>query len=261
MRVTAWLRVLSFAAVTLAMALVAGFGRVVLAPFPTRSARFASSCCRTWCRAGTSVLGVGIRLAGPVPTGTFVAAANHLSYLDILVLGSLWPGVFVAKREIRGWPLFGLAAGAAGTLFIDRESPREIVAVGRRMAEALARGLSVTLFPEGRITDGSSVLPFQPPLFAGPARDGVPCHAVCLRYETSEPGIDPGTQICWPTDAPLLEHVLRVAGMRDLTVTVAISDEAVVSDDRKELARRLHEWVSGRFRPMTAGGGASSCAR
>jgi 1-acyl-sn-glycerol-3-phosphate acyltransferase len=191
----------------------------------------------------------------------FLAAANHLSYLDILVLGSLWPGVFVAKHEIARWPLFGVAAGTAGTIFIDRDVAREVVAAGRQVSAVLDSGQPVTLFPEGRITAGASVLPFLPALLAPAARGRVPCHAISLRYDTSEPGVDPATQVCWPDATPLIPHALRVATMRDLRVTVHVSEEPLISDDRKELAGRLHAWVAARFRPMTAPDDAEpSCA-
>jgi 1-acyl-sn-glycerol-3-phosphate acyltransferase len=250
-RLIAWIRVLAFAVTTLVMAGLAVCGRGVIKPFSgAAAARWAAHCCRLWCRSGCAALGVPRQIRGRPPAGVFLAASNHLSYLDILVLGSLWPGVFVAKQEIASWPLFGLAARAAGTIFISRESPREIVQAGRRMAASLAAGVPVTLFPEGRITSGASVLPFLAPLLAPAARDGVPCHAVTVNYRVSDPGVEPSTQVCWPTSDPLLPHVLGVAGMRDLVARVDIDEHPVIDADRKELARALHARVASRFVPV-----------
>ncbi len=260
MRLWGWLRLTAFAADTFVMAGLASLGRL-LAPFSPRAATWwATRCCHVWCRVGCRCFGIRREVHGRVPRGVFLAAANHLSYLDILVLGSLWPGVFVAKHEIASWPLFGVAAGTAGTIFIDRDAPREVVEAGRRVSAVLESGQPVTLFPEGRITAGGSVLPFLPALLAPAARDRVPCHAISLRYDTSEPEIDPSTEICWPDASPLIPHALRVATLRDLRVTVHVADDAVISGDRKELAGKLHARVVERFRPMRPPAADRSCA-
>jgi 1-acyl-sn-glycerol-3-phosphate acyltransferase len=261
MRIVAWIRVLLFAAIAIATASAAAAGRVVLAWNPRLAARWAARCCQTWCAGGLVALGVRRRVVGRPPSGAFLAAANHLSYLDILVIGSLWPGVFVAKHEIAGWPLFGFAARAGGTIFIDRGSPREVVAAGREIRDRLDHGLAVTLFAEGRITSGERVLPFLASLLAPAARGRVPCHGVCLYYATDDPTIDPATQVCWPQDVPLIPHILRIAGLRDLRATVHVQESPVVDDDRKELAHVLHAWVEERFEPIRGAETETSCAR
>lgn len=260
MRVWGWLRLSAFAVDTFVMAGLASLGRLVAPVSPRAATWWATRCCHVWCRVGCVCFGLRRTVHGAVPRGVFLAAANHLSYLDILVLGSLWPGVFVAKHEIASWPLFGVAAGTAGTIFIDRDTPREVVEAGRRVSAVLASGQPVTLFPEGKITDGASVLPFLPALLAPAARDRVPCHAISLRYDTADPDVDPSTQICWPDSAPLIPHALRVTTMRDLRVTVHVAEEPVTSGDRKELAGALHARVVERFRPMRGPDADASCA-
>src|SRR5262245_47723374 len=90
-------------------------------------ARVGSYASWRWSRWLCSILGIRVLATGK-PTGkTYVVASNHVSYLDILVLGSLYPSQFVAKQEIRGWPLFGWISRGAGTLFVDRDSPRDAV--------------------------------------------------------------------------------------------------------------------------------------
>ena len=86
--------------------------------------------------------------------------SNHLSYLDIVVLSSIRPCVFVAKRDVARWPLFGWLAHAAGTIFVDRER-RFSTEFVNGIHEAIAAGLPVVLFPEGTSSDGSTVLPFK----------------------------------------------------------------------------------------------------
>ena len=260
MRLRGWLRLSAFAVETVLIAGLVVIAHLFTPISPRAVAWWATRCNYLWCRIGCACFGIRRVIHGKAPRGVFVAASNHLSYLDILVLGSLWPGVFVAKREIASWPLLGLAAGVAGTIFIDRDSPREVVEAGRLVTATLERGQPVTLFPEGQITSGESVLPFLPSLLAPAARGQVPCHAISLRYATSEPDVDPGSEICWPTATPILRHALRIAAMRDLRATVHVSEQAVVSADRKELANKLQAWVAERFRPMSAPESETSCA-
>src|SRR5512139_963218 len=120
--------------------------------------------CWAWGRMMCAILGIRVEVEGRPPRGLFLLASNHLSYLDIMVLGSLAPSLFVAKREIRAWPLFGWMSRGAGTLFVDRDRPKDVVRVGGEMIERLEAGLSLTLFPEGKSTRGLEVHPFMPSL-------------------------------------------------------------------------------------------------
>ena len=70
-----------------------------------------------------AILGIEVTLVGSAPRGAFLVASNHVLYLDILVLASLYPSAFVAKLEIGAWPVFGWIARSAGTLFVDRSGP------------------------------------------------------------------------------------------------------------------------------------------
>ena len=212
--------------------------------------------CRLWGRGMTAILGVRIRCQGPLPTTpVFVVTANHLSYLDILVLGRTYPTLFVAKRSIRTWPLFGWIARGAGTLFVDRERAADVLRAGKAMTERLESGLPLTLFPEGRSTPGREVLPFMPSLLEPAARLRLPCHAVSLRYET--PGIapPPSTTVCWYDGAGFVGHYLRLMALPKIEAEVRFAPEAVVLADRKQLAIRLRDEVAAGFLPVRQEGG------
>src|SRR5262249_48814010 len=113
-----------------------------------------------WCRFACRVLGLSLKSDGPVPrTGLLVC--NHLSYLDIITLSALVPCAFVAKLEVRRWPIFGWLARAAGTIFVDRSHRSATERGVEQIREALESGLLVVLFPEGTSTDGNTVLPFK----------------------------------------------------------------------------------------------------
>lgn len=215
------------------------------------STRAGVLACRAWGRILCALLGVRVRLEGSVPRGrSFLVASNHLSYLDIMLLGGLYPTLFVAKREIGSWPVFGWIARTAGTLFVDRERASDVVRVGHAIEKRLEAGFSMTLFPEGRSTRGEAVLPFLPSLLEPAARLRVPCHAVAIRYET--PGVDlsPSVTVCWYDRMRFPGHILRLMRIPRIEATVRFSDGPVVSGDRKELARVLWESVSGSFVPV-----------
>ncbi len=118
-------------------------------------------------------LGIACRVAGRPPHRGIIVA-NHLSYLDILILSAATPCCFVAKSEINRWPYFGWAARAGGTLFVDRSSRAGVAQVAESIAERLQLSVPVLFFPEGTSTDGGTVLPFHASLFEPAVRAGAP---------------------------------------------------------------------------------------
>lgn len=150
-------------------------------PLLRRDARVAIRA--SWCRGMLSLLGVRLRVSGPLPFGCHLIAANHVSWLDVFAIGAMFPSWFVSKAEIRAWPLIGWLAAANETLFLRRRSARAAYRMNAEVRARLGSGQSVVIFPEGTTTDGSRVLPFYPALFQ-PAVDGghrVLPMAVCYR--------------------------------------------------------------------------------
>ena len=241
-------------ALILATALAAGVASVArLASFGQLriSAWWSSRACSTWSRLVCAILGIR-RTAHGAPRGTpFLVAANHLTYLDIWVLGSLYPSIFVAKREIAGWPVFGWVARAAGTLFVDREVSRDVVRVGHLMAAHLEAGIPLTVFPEGGTSPGDAVRPFMSSILEPAARTGVACFAASISYETPGASEPPTRTVCWSGGKPpFFEHILGVMTLRRIDATVIFSQVPVRSEDRKELARLLWEQTSRTFVPV-----------
>lgn len=207
--------------------------------------------CRAWGRGMTAILGIRVIREGPLPSApVFVVASNHLSYLDILVLGGSYPTLFVAKRSIRSWPLFGWIARSAGTLFVDRDRAADVLRAGKAISARLEAGLPLTLFPEGRSSPGREVLPFGPSLLEPAARLGVPCHAVSLRYETPGTELPPSITCCWYEGVHFVRHYLRLMSIPRIEVQIRFSPDPVVLADRKELAARLRDAVRAGFVPV-----------
>jgi 1-acyl-sn-glycerol-3-phosphate acyltransferase len=210
-------------------------------------ARFAGR----WGRVLCAILGVERRIEGVVPDGpAFLVASNHLSYLDILVLGSIYPSLFVAKREIATWPLFGWVARGAGTIFVDRERPKDVIRAGREMTATLVGGVPLTIFPEGRSSAGTTILPFLPSLLEPAAQAGVACHAASISYETPGSPEPPSDTVCWHDGSSFPAHFVRLAGLGRIVARVRFASTPVRSADRKELARTLWESANRSFEPV-----------
>ena len=131
-----------------------------------------------------AVLGLRVQVRGtPVAGSQAVFICNHLSHLDIPVIGSVLRACFVAKDDIRGWPVFGALARLQQTVFISRNARRAGDA-SKVLKVALDAGHRLVLFPEGTTSDGSGVLPFKSSIFAVLADSSL--HHVALQPMTVE---------------------------------------------------------------------------
>lgn len=232
-----------FAALTPAARLVARDGAKV--------ARLQAKLSGRWGRALCAILGVERSVEGTVPDGAaFLVASNHVSYLDILVLGSIYPSLFVAKREIATWPLFGWVARGAGTIFVDRERAKDVVRAGSEMAKTLTAGVPLTIFPEGRSSAGATILPFMPSLLEPAAKAGVPCYAATINYETPGSAAAPSDTVCWHDGTSFPGHFLRLAALPKIDARITFADAPIRSADRKELARSLWASANSAFAPI-----------
>jgi len=175
-------------------------------------------------------------VSGPVPTGGLIVS-NHLSYLDILVLSSVTPAVFVSKADVRRWPVFGWLSMLGGTVYIERERRTHVGVVNREIESALADGVPVVVFPEGTSSDGKTILPFRSSLLE-PVAGGT--HAIAtswIHYSLGDG--DAGQEICYWGDHTFFPHLLNLLDKRQIRGRVCFDKFDRTTDDRKELARQL----------------------
>ncbi|HEY1788773.1 MAG TPA: lysophospholipid acyltransferase family protein [Verrucomicrobiae bacterium] len=185
-------------------------------------------------RRALKIFDIRMSIAGPVPAAGLLVS-NHLSYLDILVISSIAPALFVAKREVKFWPVIGLLAQMAGTLFVDRQRRTQVAETNNQIQAALDSGALVVLFPEGTSSNGETVLPFKSSLFE-PAMGRN--HAVtigCIQYALDEG--DAASEICYWGDHTFFPHLLNVLSLRKFRVAVRFAPFIPLTADRKELAR------------------------
>jgi len=182
-----------------------------------------------------------VRVIGEMPRrGLFVS--NHLGYVDILVLASLMPAVFVAKHEVKSWPVFGWFAQLAGTIFVQRTKRAQTGEVAREIEAMLQRGIPVILFPEGTSSNGETVLPFKSALLKPATKSSGALSVGWIHYELDDG--DPREEVCyWRDDVTLISHLLNLFSKRSVHAQVCCSRLSSASTDRKTLARQLHQEV------------------
>ena len=144
---------------------------------------------REWTRQMLSILNVELVVHGsPAESGPLLQLANHISWLDILVMNAAHPTRFVSKADAKHWPLLGTLVTAAGTLYIERENRRDAMRVVHRMTDRLREGDILSVFPEGTTSDGRSLLPFHANLLQAAISANVPVLPVALRFVDSRTG-------------------------------------------------------------------------
>lgn len=195
-----------------------------------------------WQRRLLLILRIRLSVTGNPHPGPRLTVANHVSWLDVPVIGSLEDTCFVAKSEVRDWPVAGTLAHAAGTFYIRRSKGGSSPLI-EKLVPYLGKGGAVTVFPEGTTTDGSSVLDFHPRLLTAAIEAGVPVQPVALVYGPSAEARRLGPFI---GDDGLIGHIARLLRSDGLSVGVCYFQSLAASEySRDELARRARGMVSG----------------
>jgi 1-acyl-sn-glycerol-3-phosphate acyltransferase len=207
---------------TLAGVLVGGF---LLVPL------LRGAALRALARAMLAVLGIRLVRRGPALRPGSLLAANHVSWLDILVLLAVAPVRLVAKGEVGGWPVIGALAGLSGAIFIDRSRPKALPGTVAEVTAALRAGRTVAAFPEGTTFCGVSQGRFRPALFQAAIDAGAPVVPASICYDS--------TAAAFIGDDTLWDSVRRVAALRSLTVTLVTAPalRPTAEADRRSLAR------------------------
>lgn len=205
---------------------------------------------RGWGRWLTRALGARAQIEGEPPTAPFLLVTNHLGYLDIPLLASLADCTFIAKAEIASWPVAGMLCRSVDTIFVDRESRRDVVRVGDQITRVLDEGRGVVLFAEATTSPGDTIEPFKTSLLAPVARLELPVHYATISYRT-EPGQRPARDsVCWWGDTEFLPHFLGLLQVPRIYATVRFSAQPIHDSDRKQLAERLRRAMLKTFTPV-----------
>ncbi len=197
-----------------------------------------------WARGMLRAMGITLEVQGlPAEAGPVLLAANHISWLDILVLHAARFCRFVSKAEVHHWPVIGRLATGAGTLYIERASRRDAMRVVHKMAESLRAGEVVAVFPEGTTGDGRELLPFHANLLQAAVSADAPVQPIALCFldaATRQPCFTP----CYVDEDTLVGSVWRTLSGPPLVAVVRFgTPERSNGRDRRAWAADLHDRV------------------
>jgi 1-acyl-sn-glycerol-3-phosphate acyltransferase len=211
------------------------------------------------------LLGLRVHVRGKVARDRPVLLiSNHISWLDIIVISSLAPVHFIAKREVADWPFFGLLAKLQRSLFIDRERRTAVRETAHNIAARLKQGERMVLFAEGTSSDGNQILPFKSALIgaaalaAGEEGGGAAIQTLTLAY-TRVHGLPMGrmsrTHVAWYGDMDMIPHVWGLLRQGPLDVDVRVSEPLRLENvrDRKKLAAISEAQVRRNFAGLLRG--------
>jgi 1-acyl-sn-glycerol-3-phosphate acyltransferase len=205
-----------------------------------------------------TILNIKVTVAGDeggMERGGYVIISNHVSYVDGIVLGSIFPIVFVSKKEVKGWPIIGQWNRMCGTIFVNRQRKEEVPSLVEEMRQKLQQEANILLFPEGTSSNGERMLPFQTAPLAAPLRNRSIIVPVALAYRSIED--EPVTAanrdlLYWYGDMEFLNHFWRLMslGSVEALVTIQPKIECFRYEDssigRKKLAADCYNAVLGR---------------
>ncbi|TVQ67051.1 MAG: 1-acyl-sn-glycerol-3-phosphate acyltransferase [Balneolaceae bacterium] len=210
---------------------------------------------RIWAHGASCILNIHVKSSGIPPSPPFMLVCNHLSYLDIVPLYLHLDCTFVAKKEVRNWPLLGYMVSKMGVLFIDRSRKADVLRVNSQLKGAINSRQGVVLFPEGTSSGGESVLPFKSPLLEAAASESIPVFTACIRYQTAPADPPARDSVCFfGARHTFLQHVILMSRNRRIECEIAFHSDPVEHTDRKRLSELLHRQTNELFQRMGEGG-------
>ena len=217
----------------------------LLFPFYSRARRREEI--RKWSAALMHILGVQVHVHdAPVRARPLMLVSNHVSWLDIFALNSAIPMRFVAKSEIRRWPLIGWLSAKTGTLFIERGRRSDTARVNRLIAEAMLEGDVVAVFPEGTTSDGTQILRFHSSLLQPALIADAVVQPVALRFTHGDGSFC--TEAAFDGDKTLWQSLLQISALRKIAVQLHFLP--LLSGDvphRRALADAAHAAIASRL--------------
>ncbi len=203
------------------------------------------------------VLGIDVTVHGreklPERRKGRLIVSNHLSSLDILVLLSLVPSVFVTSVELKNRLLTGMIARCGGSIFVERRSAASLKKEIGEISRVLKEGLTVVVFPEGTTSNGERVMPFKNSLFDAAAKTAVKILPLCLCYRkvnTKDVNAQNRDSVFYYGGETFVRHAFRVLSLKSIEVEVTalntISPQG--HESRKQLAASAYHSISAAYR-------------
>ncbi|MFO1266456.1 MAG: lysophospholipid acyltransferase family protein [Rubrivivax sp.] len=200
------------------------------------------------------------RGSGTFRPGAKLLVANHISWLDIMAVHAACPEArFVSKAEVRHWPLVNRLVAAARTLYLERERARDALRVVHEMAQALADGDTVAVFPEGTTGTGHELLPFHANLLQAAIGTRTPIQPLALRFAEADGRVSAAAD--FSGDITLWQSLWALARARGIVVSlVVLAAHDSAHADRRALAARLREVIGEALAELPTGASSASGA-
>jgi 1-acyl-sn-glycerol-3-phosphate acyltransferase len=208
-----------------------------------------------YCGVMAKVFGVKIRVKGqPVQNSNFLYVGNHMGFVDIFVLASLFPALFITSQEMRETPFLGPICEMGGCVFVERRSRTKIINELKGLVDALKEGFNVVLYPEATSSNGEQVLPFKKTLMMSGPQAGRPIQPGCINFieiDGEEFSLKNRDRVCWYGDMSFGQAMWGAMTAKSITAEVEFMEPIFVNPeaDRSMVAERAYAVVKSRFNP------------
>jgi 1-acyl-sn-glycerol-3-phosphate acyltransferase len=222
------------------------YGLLLACIYPLLKLRSRQRLMQHWSRALLDLLNVQLEIFGQQPPWSNHSAllvANHISWLDVFAINAANPSCFVAKSEVRSWPLIGLLCRLTMTIFVKRNSPRDALRTNKAIANTLKSGECVALFPEGTSSDGCSVGNFHSSLLQCSIDAETCIQPIAIRYHDGS-GLR-SSNANFIDDMTLIQSLLNILYSRNLHATLTFLPKVASKDKkRRTLAKDAHTAIN-----------------
>jgi 1-acyl-sn-glycerol-3-phosphate acyltransferase len=239
-----------FRGVRLAIHLVNGMLMAIIYPYLNEAKQRRTL--KKWSRQLLAIFNIGIQIEGQQPArseGGYLIVANHVSWLDIFVLNAIHPSRFIAKSEVRDWPIIGWLCQRTNTIFIERAVRQNAVAINQHASYLLGQGVSIGLFPEGTTTDGKQVGHFHSALIQPAIDAGVRLCPIALRYQDEEG--ERSSAAAFIGDTTLIQSIAKLLQSAHLNALVVFTPTLLATNEnRRVLARSAQSAIAQALQNM-----------
>jgi len=214
---------------------------IICKPFNRRNPYYFLAIEKRWARLLVKTMGIKLKLEGEVPQEHGLLVGNHRSYIDVILVPPLKPATFVAKSEVRKWPIVGFGCTVIKVIFVDRSSPESRKKTRSDIRDGVLDGLSVLVYPEGTTSMSPHLNLLKPGMFYVAADAGIPVIPVALEYQRPEDA--------WIGDDTFLPHFLKTFSNWRTHVTIRFGSPISASDGGV-LREQVTDWMQKNLHEM-----------
>ncbi len=203
---------------------------------------------------------IGIKVVQKIhpfnPQQNYLFVSNHLSYIDVLVISSIFPSSFVTSKEMKETFFLGHLCMLGGCLFVDRKSKKSIHKEVKELTTALNSGVNVTIFPEATTGDGAEMLRFKRPLFQAAIDANATLLPMCLNYKSIDGeavSLKNRDTFFWYGDMTFLNHAIGLFSAKKMVVELSVFPEikTELGHDKAILAEKCFEIIASKYKNIS----------